>query len=50
MGRCISLRRKALRRVTIPWVEPATVPFYARLARVLREDPRAWMRGEVSGE
>jgi GNAT superfamily N-acetyltransferase len=36
--------------VTIPWVDRALVPFYARVARVLREDPRAWMRRDLSRE
>ena len=36
--------------VTIPWVDRALVPFYARVARVLREDPRAWMRRALSRE
>ncbi len=36
--------------VTIPWVDRALVPFYARVAPALREDPRAWMRRELSRE
>lgn len=36
--------------VTIPWVDRALVPFYARVAPVRREQPRAWMRRARSRE
>ncbi len=45
-----ALAAQGFDEVTIPWVDRALVPFYALVAPVLREDPRAWMRRALSRE